>query len=30
PVHIPVNLCGNTVSEIGVLKPAYGNHCANF
>ncbi|MFE2727377.1 chaplin [Kitasatospora sp. NPDC059327] len=30
PVHIPVNLCGNTVSVIGVLNPAFGNHCANF
>lgn len=30
PVHIPLNLCGNTVSVIGVLNPAFGNHCANF
>ncbi|MFJ7274423.1 chaplin [Kitasatospora sp. NPDC098663] len=30
PVHVPVNLCGNTVSVIGVLNPAFGNHCANF
>ncbi|WP_189921030.1 chaplin [Kitasatospora xanthocidica] len=30
PVHIPVNACGNTVSVIGVLNPAFGNHCANF
>ncbi|MFD4659058.1 chaplin [Kitasatospora sp. NPDC058444] len=29
PVHIPVNFCGNTVSVIGVLNPAFGNHCAN-
>ncbi|MBD0693011.1 chaplin [Streptomyces sp. CBMA123] len=29
PVHVPVNLCGNTVSVIGVLNPAFGNHCAN-
>ncbi|MFD7417935.1 chaplin, partial [Kitasatospora purpeofusca] len=29
PVHIPVNLCGNTISVIGVLNPAFGNHCAN-
>lgn len=29
PVHIPVNLCGNTVSVIGVLNPAFANHCAN-
>ncbi|MEU6238720.1 chaplin [Kitasatospora sp. NPDC047058] len=30
PVHIPVNVCGNTVSVIGLLNPAFGNHCANF
>ncbi|UGQ09353.1 chaplin [Yinghuangia sp. ASG 101] len=30
PVHVPVNVCGNTVSVIGVLNPAIGNTCANF
>ncbi|MER7770310.1 chaplin [Kitasatospora sp. NPDC096140] len=30
PVHVPVNVCGNTVSVIGVLNPAFGNHCANI
>ncbi|MEV6327300.1 chaplin family protein [Streptomyces sp. NPDC051909] len=29
PVHAPVNVCGNTVSVIGLLNPAYGNSCAN-
>ena len=29
PVHVPVNLCGNTVDVIGVLNPAFGNHCVN-
>ncbi|WTU53230.1 chaplin [Streptomyces sp. NBC_00057] len=29
PVHVPVNLCGNTVSVIGLLNPAAGNSCAN-
>ncbi|AZS88221.1 chaplin ChpH [Streptomyces griseoviridis] len=29
PVHIPVNLCGNTVSVIGLLNPAFGNTCLN-
>jgi len=29
PVHIPVNLCGNTVDVIGALNPAFGNHCEN-
>ncbi|MFI6687273.1 chaplin [Streptomyces sp. NPDC050485] len=30
PVHVPVNLCGNTVSVIGLLNPAFGNECANI
>ncbi|GAA3773861.1 chaplin [Streptomyces chiangmaiensis] len=29
PVHVPVNLCGNTVNVIGLLNPAAGNMCAN-
>ncbi|MFD9598878.1 chaplin [Streptomyces sp. NPDC056708] len=29
PVHVPVNLCGNTVSVIGLLNPASGNACSN-
>ncbi|WP_269469681.1 chaplin [Streptomyces humicola] len=29
PVHIPLNLCGNTVTVIGVFNPAFGNTCAN-
>ncbi|MER7912233.1 chaplin [Streptomyces sp. NPDC096068] len=29
PVHIPVNVCGNTVNVVGVLNPAFGNTCAN-
>ncbi|MFZ3569662.1 chaplin [Streptomyces sp. BH097] len=29
PVHVPVNVCGNTVSVIGALNPAFGNTCAN-
>ncbi|MEE1771198.1 chaplin ChpH [Streptomyces sp. JV185] len=29
PVHIPVNVCGNTVSVIGLLNPAFGNTCSN-
>ncbi|MFJ4846197.1 MULTISPECIES: chaplin [unclassified Streptomyces] len=29
PVHIPVNVCGNTISVIGVLNPAIGNFCLN-
>ncbi|MCX5080648.1 chaplin ChpH [Streptomyces sp. NPDC001939] len=29
PVHVPVNACGNTVSVIGLLNPAFGNACVN-
>ncbi|MFI8288986.1 chaplin [Streptomyces sp. ms191] len=29
PVHVPVNLCGNTVSVIGALNPTFGNTCVN-
>ncbi|MEU0033402.1 chaplin ChpG [Streptomyces sp. NPDC006333] len=29
PVHIPVNVCGNTVDVIGLLNPTFGNTCAN-
>ncbi|WP_308120626.1 chaplin [Streptomyces bambusae] len=29
PVHVPVNVCGNTVNVVGVLNPAAGNRCAN-
>ncbi|MGW5849361.1 chaplin [Streptomyces sp. NPDC055254] len=29
PVNTPVNVCGNTVSVIGLLNPAAGNRCAN-
>ncbi|GAA1885239.1 LAXTG-anchored chaplin ChpC [Streptomyces durmitorensis] len=29
PVHVPVNVCGNSVNVVGVLNPAVGNNCAN-
>jgi hypothetical protein len=29
PVHIPVNVCGNTVNVIALLNPAFGNECVN-
>ncbi|MEV8031885.1 chaplin [Streptomyces sp. NPDC086182] len=29
PVHIPVNVCGNTVDVVGLLNPAFGNACVN-
>ncbi|GGT52836.1 chaplin [Streptomyces purpureus] len=29
PVHVPINLCGNTVNVIALLNPAFGNTCVN-
>lgn len=29
PVHVPINLCGNTVNVGGLLNPAFGNECVN-
>ncbi|AIR98491.1 chaplin [Streptomyces glaucescens] len=29
PVHVPVNVCGNTVNIVGLLNPAAGNTCVN-
>ncbi|MER5178001.1 chaplin [Streptomyces sp. NPDC002896] len=29
PIHVPVNVCGNTVNVIGLLNPAFGNTCIN-
>ncbi|NEA98382.1 chaplin [Streptomyces sp. SID13726] len=29
PVHVPVNVCGNTVDVVGLLNPAAGNTCVN-
>lgn len=29
PIHIPVNLCGNTVNVVGLLNPSFGNTCVN-
>lgn len=29
PIHLPINLCGNTVDVIGVLNPTFGNICIN-
>ncbi|MFG2663881.1 chaplin [Streptomyces sp. NPDC048387] len=29
PVHVPVNICGNTVNVIALLNPAFGNTCVN-
>ncbi|MER5445911.1 chaplin [Streptomyces sp. NPDC002766] len=29
PIHVPVNVCGNTVDTTGLLNPAFGNVCVN-
>ncbi|MEV7421434.1 MULTISPECIES: chaplin [unclassified Streptomyces] len=29
PLHVPINLCGNTIDVIGVLNPSFGNVCVN-
>ncbi|MCW7945232.1 chaplin [Streptomyces hygroscopicus] len=29
PVHVPVGVCGNTASVIGLLNGAVSNSCAN-
>ncbi|MGW0750099.1 chaplin [Streptomyces sp. NPDC002587] len=29
PVHVPINVCGNTASAAGLLNPAFGNTCVN-
>ncbi|MCM1965047.1 chaplin [Streptomyces sp. NPDC002812] len=29
PVHVPVNVCGNTVNVIALLNPSFGNTCVN-
>ncbi|MFD4577238.1 chaplin [Streptomyces sp. NPDC058417] len=29
PVHVPVNVSGNTINVIGLLNPAFGNLAVN-
>jgi hypothetical protein len=29
PIHLPINVCGNTISVVGLLNPAFGNACVN-
>ncbi|AKN75302.1 chaplin [Streptomyces sp. PBH53] len=29
PIHVPINLCGNTIDIVGLLNPAFGNTCVN-
>ena len=27
PIDLDLNVCGNSINEIGLLNPALGNHC---
>ncbi len=29
PVHVPANVCGNTLNIVGLLNPTFGNTCVN-
>ncbi|POX64892.1 chaplin [Streptomyces sp. Ru62] len=29
PIHIPINICGNTINIVALLNPAAGNTCIN-
>ncbi|MFJ9441738.1 chaplin [Kitasatospora sp. NPDC101235] len=29
PIHVPINLCGNTINIVGLLNPTFGHHCLN-
>ncbi|MEW2509090.1 chaplin [Streptomyces sp. NPDC046870] len=29
PIHIPINICGNTINLLAALNPAAGNTCIN-
>ncbi|WP_328839132.1 chaplin [Streptomyces europaeiscabiei] len=29
PVHVPINVCGNTIDVIALLNPTAGNVCVN-
>ncbi|ARF79817.1 chaplin [Kitasatospora aureofaciens] len=29
PIHIPLNVCGNSIDAVGLLNPAFGNTCVN-
>ncbi|MEU0280256.1 MULTISPECIES: chaplin [unclassified Streptomyces] len=29
PIHLPVNVCGNTIDVVGILNPSFGNTCVN-
>ncbi|KAB7845447.1 chaplin [Streptomyces mobaraensis NBRC 13819 = DSM 40847] len=27
PIHVPINLCGNSIDIIALLNPTFGNTC---
>ncbi|MFC5668207.1 chaplin [Kitasatospora misakiensis] len=29
PVHIPINICGNSIGVISIANPAFDNTCIN-
>ncbi len=29
PIRVPLNVCGNTDNEVGLLNPSFGNTCVN-
>ncbi|MFE3198322.1 chaplin [Embleya sp. NPDC055664] len=29
PIHVPINLCGNSIDIVGILNPTFGNTCIN-
>ncbi|MEU0938892.1 MULTISPECIES: chaplin [unclassified Embleya] len=29
PIHVPINICGNSLNLLGALNPTIGNVCAN-
>jgi hypothetical protein len=29
PIHVPINVCGNSIDVIGLINPAFGNVCVN-
>ncbi|MFF7470235.1 chaplin family protein [Streptomyces sp. NPDC008092] len=29
PIHVPLNVCGDTIDVIGLLNPGFGNTCVS-
>nr|WSX54862.1 chaplin [Streptomyces sp. NBC_00974] len=29
PIHIPINVCGNSIGLVSLLNPSFGNTCVN-